>query len=92
MNVTSVESPYWQHNPGSRERLPGRAAGMRPLTVRSSSIRRAAPGETPMKRLNTRLSRAQLSTLGDLAIAPWRGFVEVVAQVRDELRVGGMIR
>ena len=28
-----VDSPYWQHNPGSRERLPKRAAGIRPLTT-----------------------------------------------------------
>lgn len=28
----TVESPYWEHNPGSRERLPKQAAGMRALT------------------------------------------------------------
>ncbi|MGB7749556.1 MAG: SDR family oxidoreductase [Verrucomicrobiia bacterium] len=28
----TVDSPYWEHNPGSRERLPKRAAGIRPLT------------------------------------------------------------
>jgi uncharacterized protein len=28
----TVESPYWQHNPGSRERLPRRAAALRPLS------------------------------------------------------------
>jgi hypothetical protein len=28
----TVEAPYWKHNPGSRERLPKRAAGIRPLT------------------------------------------------------------
>jgi hypothetical protein len=27
-----VESPYWENNPGSRERLPRRAARIRPLT------------------------------------------------------------
>ena len=27
----TVDSPYWQHNPGSRERLPKRAAAIRPL-------------------------------------------------------------
>jgi short-subunit dehydrogenase len=29
---STVETPYWKHNPGSRERLPKRAAGIRPLT------------------------------------------------------------
>jgi short-subunit dehydrogenase len=28
----TVDSPYWEHNPGSRERLPKQAAGMRTLT------------------------------------------------------------
>jgi uncharacterized protein len=28
----TVDSPYWEHNPGSRERLPKQAAQMRPLT------------------------------------------------------------
>lgn len=28
----TVESPYWEHNPGSRERLPKPAAGMRALS------------------------------------------------------------
>jgi hypothetical protein len=28
----TAETPYWEHNPGSRERLPKRAAGIRPLT------------------------------------------------------------
>jgi hypothetical protein len=28
----TVEAPYWKHNPGSRERLPKRAAGIRPFT------------------------------------------------------------
>jgi short-subunit dehydrogenase len=29
----TVESPYWVHNPGSRERLPARAARMKTLTT-----------------------------------------------------------
>ena len=29
----TVESPYWTHNPGSRERLPASAARQRALTV-----------------------------------------------------------
>ena len=28
----TVESRYWEHNPGSREQLPKRAAAMRALT------------------------------------------------------------
>jgi short-subunit dehydrogenase len=28
----TVESPYWEHNPGSRQQLPKRAAAMRGLT------------------------------------------------------------
>ena len=33
----TVETPYWEHNPGSRERLPKRAAGIRPLTADSAA-------------------------------------------------------
>ena len=33
----TVETPYWEHNPGSRERLPKRAAGIRPLTPDSAA-------------------------------------------------------
>lgn len=29
----TVDSPYWEHNPGSRERLPAPAARQRALTV-----------------------------------------------------------
>jgi short-subunit dehydrogenase len=29
----TVETPYWAHNPGSRERLPTRAAAMKPLSA-----------------------------------------------------------
>jgi uncharacterized protein len=28
----TVDSPYWENNPGSREHLPKRARGIRPLT------------------------------------------------------------
>ena len=33
----TVESTYWNHNPGSRERLPKRAAGIRPLTPKEAA-------------------------------------------------------
>lgn len=34
----TVDSPYWDHNPGSRERLPKQAAGMRSLTPGEAAL------------------------------------------------------
>lgn len=33
----TVESPYWEHNPGSRERLPSQAKRIRPLTTKDAA-------------------------------------------------------
>jgi uncharacterized protein len=35
----TVESPYWQHNPGSRERIPRSARGIRVLSTEEAAVR-----------------------------------------------------
>ncbi len=34
----TVETPFWEHNPGSRERLPKQAAGIRPLRSEEAAV------------------------------------------------------